>query len=177
MHEPSSFLHIHLEIGFDGENLIPMLPVLMIMEANGSYQKAHLNSADIKAAYEKYIQQRANFKPKQVVEVLGIIILLFGLFIEALLIFNHKPSSCAAVEVPSFFECGSDGLILIICIILSTPLFLIRTIAKSNYKKWKIKTLQDLAKISNFPKSSMTSKHGREMSILSHVESLLGEEE
>ena len=111
-----------------------MLPVLMIMEANGSYQKAHLNSADIKAAYEKYIQQRANFKPKQVVEVLGIIILLFGLFIEALLIFNHKPSSCAAVEVPSFFECGSDGLILIICIILSTPLFLIRTIAKSNYK-------------------------------------------
>lgn len=147
------------------------------MEANGSYQKAHLNSADIKAAYEKYIQQRTNFKPKQVVEVLGIIILLFGLFIEALLIFNHKPSSCAAVEVPSFFECGSDGLILIICIILSTPLFLIRTIGKSNYKKWKIKTLQDLAKISNFPKSSMTSKHGREMSILSHVESLLGEEE
>ena len=154
-----------------------MLPVLMIMEANGSDQKAHLNSADIKAAYEKYIQQRTNFKPKQVVEVLGIIILLFGLFIEALLIFNHKPSSCAAVEVPSFFECGSDGLILIICIILSTPLFLIRTIGKSNYKKWKIKTLQDLAKISNFPKSSMTSKHGREMSILSHVESLLGEEE
>jgi len=177
LHEPSSFLHIHLEIGFDGENLIPMLPVLMIMEANGSDQKAHLNSADIKAAYEKYIQQRTNFKPKQVVEVLGIIILLFGLFIEALLIFNHKPSSCAAVEVPSFFECGSDGLILIICIILSTPLFLIRTIGKSNYKKWKIKTLQDLAKISNFPKSSMTSKHGREMSILSHVESLLGEEE
>ena len=154
-----------------------MLPVLMIMEANGSDQKAHLNSADIKAAYEKYIQQRTNFKPKQVVEVLGIIILLFGLFIEALLIFNHKPSSCAAVEVPSFFECGSDGLILIICIILSTPLFLIRTIGKSNYKKWKIKTLQDLAKISDFPKSSMTSKHGREMSILSHVESLLGEEE
>ena len=147
------------------------------MEANGSDQKTHLNSADIKAAYEKYIQQRTNFKPKQVVEVLGIIILLFGLIIEALLIFNHKPSSCAAVEVPSFFECGSDGLILIICIILSTPLFLIRTIGKSNYKKWKIKTLQDLAKISNFPKSSMTSKHGREMSILSHVESLLGEEE
>ena len=154
-----------------------MLPVLMIMEANGSDQKAHLNSADIKAAYEKYIQQRTNFKPKQVVEVLGIIILLFGLFIEALLIFNHKPSSCAAVEVPSFFECGSDGLILIVCIILSIPLFLITTIGKSNYKKWKIKTLQDLAKISDFPKSSMTSKHGREMSILSHVESLLGEEE
>ena len=147
------------------------------MEVNGSDQKAHLNSADIKAAYEKYIQQRTNFKPKHVAEVLGIIILLFGLFIEALLIFNHKPSSCAAVEVPSFFECGSDGLILIVCIILSIPLFLITTIGKSNYKKWKIKTLQNLAKISNFPKSSMTSKHGREMSILSHVESLLGEEE
>jgi len=149
----------------------------MMMEVNGSDQKAHLNSADIKAAYEKYIQQRTNFKPKHVAEVLGIIILLFGLFIEALLIFNHKPSSCAAVEVPSFFECGSDGLILIVCIILSIPLFLITTIGKSNYKKWKIKTLQNLAKISNFPKSSMTSKHGREMSILSHVESLLGEEE
>ena len=148
-----------------------------MMEVNGSDQKAHLNSADIKAAYEKYIQQRTNFKPKHVAEVLGIIILLFGLFIEALLIFNHKPSSCAAVEVPSFFECGSDGLILIVCIILSIPLFLITTIGKSNYKKWKIKTLQNLAKISNFPKSSMTSKHGREMSILSHVESLLGEEE
>ena len=148
-----------------------------MMEVNGSDQKAHLNSADIKAAYEKYIQQRTNFKPKHVAEVLGIIILLFGLFIEALLIFNHKPSSCAAVEVPSFFECGSDGLILIVCIILSIPLFLITTIGKSNYKKWKIKMLQDLAKISNFPKSSMASKHGREMSILSHVESLLGEEE
>ena len=148
-----------------------------MMEVNGSDQKAHLNSADIKAAYEKYIQERTNFKPKQVAEVQGIIILLFGLFIEALLIFNYKPSSCAAVEVPSFFECGSDGLILIVCIILSIPLFLITTIGKSNYKKWKIKTLQDLAKISNFPKSSMTSKHGREMSILSHVKSLLGEEE
>ena len=147
------------------------------MEVNGSEQTPHHNSADIKAAYEKYIQERTNFKPKRLVEVLGIIILLFGLFIEALLIFNHKPSSCAAVEVPSFFECGSDGLILIVCIILSIPLFLITTIGKSNYKKWKIKTLQDLAKISDFPKSSMTSKHGREMSILSHVESLLGEEE
>ena len=106
-----------------------------MMEVNGSDQKAHLNSADIKAAYEKYIQERTNFKPKQVAEVLGIIILLFGLFIEALLIFNYKPSSCAAVEVPSFFECGSDGLILIVCIILSIPLFLITTIGKSNYKK------------------------------------------
>jgi hypothetical protein len=121
--------------------------------------------------------QRTDFKPKQVPEVLGLIILLFGLFIEALLMFNHKPSSCAAVEVPSFFECGSDGLILIICIILSIPFFLITTIAKSNYNKWKIKTLQDLAKISNFSKSSMASKHGREMSILSHVESLLEQEE
>ena len=148
-----------------------------MMEVNGSDQNPQHNSADIEAAYEKYIQERTNFKPKQVAEVLGITILLFGLFIEALLIFNHKPSSCAAVEVPSFFECGSDGLILIVCIILSIPLFLITTIGKSNYKKWKIKTLQDLAKISDFPKSSMTSKHGREMSILSHVESLLGEEE
>jgi hypothetical protein len=121
--------------------------------------------------------QRTDFKPKQVPEVLGLIILLFGLFIEALLMFNHKPSSCAAVEVPSFFECGSDGLILIICIILSIPFFLITTNAKSNYNKWKIKTLQDLAKISNFSKSSMASKHGREMSILSHVESLLEQEE
>ena len=149
----------------------------MMMEVNGSDQNPHHNSADIKAAYEKYIQERTNFKPKQVAVVLGIIILLFGLFIEALLIFNHKPSSCAAVEVPSFFECGRDGLILNVCIILSIPLFLITTIGKSNYKKWKIKRLQDLAKISNFPKSSMTSKHGREMSILSHVESLLGEDE
>ena len=124
-----------------------------------------------------YILQKSNFKPNQVPEVLGIIILSFGLLLEALLIFNHKPSNCAAVEVPSFFECGSDGLILIVCIILSIPLFLITTIGKSNYKKWKIKTLQDLAKISDFPKSSMTSKHGREMSILSHVESLLGEDE
>ena len=148
-----------------------------MMEVNGSDQNPHLNSADIKAAYEKYIQQRTIFKPKQVAETLGIIILLFGLFIEALLIFNHKPSSCAAVEVPSFFECGSDGIILIACIILSTPLFLITAIAKSNYKKWKMKTLQDLAKISNFHNSSIPSKHGREMSILSHVESLLGEEE
>ena len=108
-----------------------------MMEVNSSDQNSHVNSADIKAAYEKYIQQRTNFKPKHVAEVLGIIIVLFGLFIEALLIFNHKPSSCAAVEVPSFFECGSDGLVLIVCIILSTPLFLITTIGKSNYKKWK----------------------------------------
>jgi hypothetical protein len=149
----------------------------MMMEEDGSNQNTHLNLADIKTAYQKYMIQRTDFKPKQVSEVLGLIILLFGLFIEALLMFNHKPSSCAAVEVPSFFECGSDGLILIICIILSIPFFLITTIAKSNYNKWKIKTLQDLAKISNFSKSSMTSKHGREMSILSHVESLLEQEE
>ena len=149
----------------------------MMMEEDGSNQNTHLNLADIKTAYQKYMIQRTDFKPKQVSEVLGLIILLFGLFIEALLMFNHKPSSCAAVEVPSFFECGSDGLILIVCIILSIPFFLITTIAKSNYNKWKIKTLQDLAKISNFSKSSMTSKHGREMSILSHVESLLEQEE
>ena len=148
-----------------------------MMEVEGSNQNTHLNLAEIKTAYQKYMIQRTDFKPKQVPEVLGLIILLFGLFIEALLMFNHKPSSCAAVEVPSFFECGSDGLILIICIILSIPFFLITTIAKSNYNKWKIKTLQDLAKISNFSKSSMTSKHGREMSILSHVESLLEQEE
>ena len=149
----------------------------MMMEEDGSNQNTHLNLADIKTAYQKYMIQRTDFKPKQVSEVLGLIILLFGLFIEALLMFNHKPSSCAAVEVPSFFECGSDGLILIVCIILSIPFFLITTIAKSNYNKWKIKTLQDLAKISNFSKSSMASKHGREMSILSHVESLLEQEE
>jgi hypothetical protein len=149
----------------------------MMMEVDGSNQNTHLNLAEIKTAYQKYMIQRTDFKPKQVPEVLGLIILLFGLFIEALLMFNHKPSSCAAVEVPSFFECGSDGLILIICIILSIPFFLITTIAKSNYNKWKIKTLQDLAKISNFSKSSMASKHGREMSILSHVESLLEQEE
>ena len=149
----------------------------MMMEVDGSNQNTHLNLAEIKTAYQKYMIQRTDFKPKQVPEVLGLIILLFGLFIEALLMFNHKPSSCAAVEVPSFFECGSDGLILIVCIILSIPFFLITTIAKSNYNKWKIKTLQDLAKISNFSKSSMASKHGREMSILSHVESLLEQEE
>ena len=108
---------------------------------------------------------------------MGIIILLFGLFIEVLLIFNHKPHNCAAVEVPSFFECGSDGLILITCIILSIPLYLITVIAKSNYKKWNTKTLHDLAKISNLPKSSITSKNSSEMSILSYVESLLGKEE
>ena len=147
------------------------------MEVEGSNQNTHLNIPEIKTAYQKYMIQRTDFKPKQVPEVLGLIILLFGLFIEALLMFNHKPSSCAAVEVPSFFECGSDGLILIVCIILSIPFFLITTIAKSNYNKWKIKTLQDLAKISNFSKSSMASKHGREMSILSHVESLLEQEE
>lgn len=147
------------------------------MEVEGSNQNTHLNLAEIKTAYQKYMIQRTDFKPKQVPEVLGLVILLFGLFIEALLMFNHKPSSCAAVEVPSFFECGSDGLILIVCIILSIPFFLITTIAKSNYNKWKIKTLQDLAKISNFSKSSMASKHGREMSILSHVESLLEQEE
>ena len=149
----------------------------MMMEVDGSNQNTHLNLADIKTAYQKYMIQRTDFKPKQVPDVLGLIILLFGLFTEALLMFNHKPSSCAAVEVPSFFECGSDGLILIVCIILSIPFFLITTIAKSNYNKWKIKTLQDLAKISNFSKSSMASKHGREMSILSHVESLLEQEE
>ena len=148
-----------------------------MMEVEGSNQNTHLNIPEIKTAYQKYMIQRTDFKPKQVPEVLGLIILLFGLFIEALLMFNHKPSSCAAVEVPSFFECGSDGLILIVCIILSIPFFLITTIAKSNYNKWKIKTLQDLAKISNFSKSSMASKHGREMSILSHVESLLEQEE
>ena len=149
----------------------------MMMEEDGSNQNTHLNLADIKTAYQKYMIQRTDFKPKQVSEVLGLIILLFGLCTEALLMFNHKSSSCAAVEVPSFFECGSDGLILIVCIILSIPFFLITTIAKSNYNKWKIKTLQDLAKISNFSKSSMASKHGREMSILSHVESLLEQEE
>ena len=159
------------------ENLKHKQPVLIMMEEDVSEQKAHLNLAEIKVAHQMYILQKSNFKPNQVPEVLGIIILSFGLLLEALLIFNHKPSNCAAVEVPSFFECGSDGIILIACIILSTPLFLITAIAKSNYKKWKMKTLQDLAKISNFHNSSIPSKHGREMSILSHVESLLGEEE
>tara|TARA_B100001094_G_C17831003_1_gene623200 strand:+ start:213 stop:659 length:447 start_codon:yes stop_codon:yes gene_type:complete len=148
-----------------------------MMEGDGSEQKEHLDLAEIKAAHQMYILQKSNFKPKQVPEIVGITILLFGLLIEALLLVNYKPSSCTAVEVPSFFECGSDGLILIGCIILSIPLFLITTIGKSNYKKWKIKTLQELAKISNFSKSSMTSKHGLEMSILSHIESLFVEEE
>ena len=120
-----------------------------MMEVDGLDQKNHFNLADVKVAYDRYILQRKNFKPKPLAVVLGIIIMLFGLFIEVLLIFNHKPHNCAAVEVPSFFECGSDGFILITCIILSIPLYLITVIAKSNYNKWKTKTLQDLAKISN----------------------------
>ena len=83
------------------------------MEGDVSEQKAHLDLAEIKVAHQMYILQKSNFKPNQVPEVLGIIILSFGLLLEALLIFNHKPSNCAAVEVPSFFECGSDGIILI----------------------------------------------------------------
>ena len=63
----------------------------MMMEVNGSDQNPHHNSADIKAAYEKYIQERTNFKPKQVAEVLGIIILLFGLFVDCLLYTSPSP--------------------------------------------------------------------------------------
>lgn len=104
---------------------------------------------------------------------LGIIILLFGLIIEALLLINYNPSICAAVEVPSFFDCGSNGLILIICTLFGLVFFSFSSNKKSAGKKRTNKALLNLAKVSQFPSESAKLAEDREGIILSHAKSLI----
>ena len=66
-----------------------------------------LDLAEVRFAYDGYVEVKKSDKT-HLSSYLGIIILLFGLIIEALLLINYNPSICAAVEVPSFFDCGSS---------------------------------------------------------------------
>jgi len=177
LNEPFSSLQIHLEIGFDGENLIPKQSVLCLMKKDNSDEKSHPDLSDVRLAYDRYITLETQGKTKRIQGILGIIILLIGLFLEVLVVFNWDPSTCAAVEVPSFFSCGSNGIFILICIFFSLPFLVVSEKSSLKHKKWKKKSLLNLAKVSHFPSKSAKLKKGREERILSHVESLLEEEE
>ena len=173
----SCSLQIHLEIGFDGENLIPKQSVLCLMKKDNSGEKSHPDLSDVRLAYDRYIALETQGKTKRIQGILGIIILLIGLFLEVLVVFNWDPSTCAAVEVPAFFSCGSNGIFILMCIFFSLPFLVVSEKSALKHKKWKKKLLLNLAKVSHFPSKSAKLKKGREERILSHVESLLEEEE
>tara|TARA_B100000965_G_scaffold346061_1_gene317192 strand:- start:44 stop:466 length:423 start_codon:yes stop_codon:yes gene_type:complete len=139
--------------------------------------KSHPDLSDVRLAYDRYIILKTQGKTNRIQGILGTIILLLGLFLEVLVVFNWDPSTCAAVEVPSFFSCGSNGIFMMICIFFSLPFLVVSKKSSLNHKKWKKKSLLDLAKASHFPSKSAKLGKGREERILSHVESLLGEEE
>jgi hypothetical protein len=147
------------------------------MKKDNSDAKPHPDLSDVKLAYDKYIVLKTQGRTNRIQGFLGIIILFIGLFIEALFIFNRNPATCAAVEVPSFFDCGSDGIVLIICILFSLPFLIVSEKSTLNHKKWKKNSLLNLAKISHFPSNSAKLEKGREERILSHVESILNQRE
>ena len=135
-----------------------------------------LNLADVKFTYYGYVEVKKKSDQTPLSSYLGIIILLFGLIIEALLLINYNPSTCAAVEVPSFFDCGSNGLILIVCTLFSLVFFSFSSNKKSAGKKRTNKALLNLAKVSQFPSDSAKLAEDREATILSHVKSLIDEQ-
>jgi len=147
------------------------------MKKDNSDAKSHPDLSDVRLAYDRYIMLKTQGKTNRIQGILGIIILLVGLFIEVLVVFNWDPGTCAAVEVPSFFSCGSNGIFLIVCIFFSLPFLVVSEKSSLNHKKSKKKSLLNLAKISHFPSKSAKLEKGREERILFHVESLLGEEE
>ena len=147
------------------------------MKKDDSDAKSYSDLSDVRLAYDRYMMLKTQGKTNRIQGVLGIIILLVGLFIEVLVVFNWDPSTCAAVEVPSFFSCGSNGIFLIVCIFFSLPFLVVSEKSSLNHKKLKKKSLLNLAQVSHFPSKSAKLKKGRQERILSHVESLLREEE
>ena len=135
-----------------------------------------LDLADVRFAYDGYIEAKKKGNRIPLSSYLGIIILLFGLIIEALLLINYNPSTCAAVEVSSFFDCGSNGLILIVCTLFSLVFFSYSSNKKSACKKRTNKALLNLAKVSQFPSESAKLAEDREGIILSHAKSLIDEQ-
>ena len=135
-----------------------------------------LNLADVRFAYDGYIEAKKKGNRIPLSSYLGIIILLFGLIIEALLLINYNPSTCAAVEVPSFFDCGSNGLMLVICTLFSLVFFSYSSNKKSACQKTTNKALLNLAKVSQFPSESAKLAEDREGIILSHAKSLIDEQ-
>lgn len=135
-----------------------------------------LNLADVKFTYYGYVEVKKKSDQTPLSSYLGIIILLFGLIIEALLLINYNPSTCAAVEVPSFFDCGSSGLVLIICTLFSLVFFSFSRNKKSACQKRTNEALLNLAKVSRFPSESAKFAEDREATILSHAKSLIDEQ-
>ena len=135
-----------------------------------------LNLADVKFTYYGYVEVKKKSNQIPLSSYLGIIILLFGLIIEALLLINYNPSTCAAVEVPSFFDCGSNGLVLIICTVFSLVFFSFSRNKKSACQKRINEALLNLAKVSQFPSESAKFAEDREATILSHAKSLIDEQ-
>ena len=135
-----------------------------------------LDLAEVRFAYDGYIGGKEKIDQTPLSSYLGIIILLFGLIIEALLLINYNPSSCDAVEVSSFFDCGSNGLMLIICTLFSLVFFSFSSNKKSAGKKRINKALLNLAKVSQFPSESVKLAEDRETTILSHAKSLIDEQ-
>ena len=135
-----------------------------------------LDLADVRFAYDGYIEAKKKGNRTPLSSYLGIIILLFGLIIEALLLINYNPSTCAAVEVPSFFDCGSNGLMLVICTLFSLVFFSFASNKKSACQKTTNKALLNLAKVSQFPSDSAKLAEDREATILSHAKSLMDEQ-
>ena len=134
-----------------------------------------LNLADVRFAYDGYVEVKKKGNRTPLSSYFGTIILLFGLTIEALLLINYNPSTCAAVEVPSFFDCGSNGLMLVICTLFGLVFFSFASNKKSASQKKTNKALLNLAKVSQFPSDSAKLAEDREATILSHVNSLIDE--
>ena len=134
-----------------------------------------LNLADVRFAYDGYFEVKKKGNKAPISSYFGTIILLFGLIIEALLLINYNPSTCAAVEVPSFFDCGSNGLMLVICTLFGLVFFSFASNKKSASQKKTNKALLNLAKVSQFPSDSAKLAEDRKATILSHVNSLIDE--
>ena len=135
-----------------------------------------LDLADVRFAYDGYVEVKKKSDKNPLSSYLGIIILLFGLVIEAILLINYNPSTCAAVEVPSFFDCGSNGLMLVICTLFSLVFFSFASNKKSGCQKRTNKALLNLAKVSQFPSESANLAEDREATILSHAKSIIDEQ-
>lgn len=170
----------YLNWGYVGDRLISKVPKITPMGKKDLEIKSPVDVSEIEIQYDQYISIKKSGKPNNLLFVLALLILFSGGFIahdilkesECMFVDDYDDSNslgCGGVIV------GVGGFVLVpTLILLSIPLIIWeRQLTKSRYAaRHRLKTL---AKLSQFPSDLADLKNGREECVLSHVESILNQ--
>ena len=170
----------YLNWGYVGDRLISKVPKITPMGKKDLEIKSPVDVSEIEIQYDQYISIKKSGKPNKLLFVLALLILFSGGFIAHDIL---KESECMFVDDyddSNSLGCGGvivgvgDFVLVPTLILLSIPLIIWeRQLTKSRYAaRHRLKTL---AKLSQFPSDLADLKNGREERILSHVESMLNQ--